>query len=140
MLVPWNWRKKVRDGEAHALPGVLVHRFRLRSGENFLEARIVSQRVPLPAQTQVGERNVPWIRIFNPIAFSLALAVSAILLGAPQVNAQCSELISGLRAPLGTALTNQGNLLVSETGTGAPGTGRISIAFHCHKQKKPINR
>jgi hypothetical protein len=71
--------------------------------------------------------NKNMLRIFNPIAFSLALAVSAILLGAAQVNAQCSELISGLRSPLGTALTNQGNLLVSETGTGAPGTGRISI-------------
>lgn len=67
------------------------------------------------------------LRIFNPIAFSLALAVSAILLGAAQVNAQCNELISGLRRPLGTALTNQGNLLVSETGTTALHSGRISI-------------
>jgi hypothetical protein len=44
-----------------------------------------------------------------------------------QASAQCTEFISGLELPLGTALTNQGNLLVSESGTGAAGTGRISI-------------
>ena len=36
-------------------------------------------------------------------------------------------MISGLQTPLGTALSNQGNLLVSETGTTTPNTGRISI-------------
>jgi hypothetical protein len=51
----------------------------------------------------------------------------AIIFGAAQANAQCTQIISGLRQPLGTALTNQGNLLVSETGTPAPNSGRISI-------------
>lgn len=45
------------------------------------------------------------------------------------VNAQCpaDELVSGLRFPLGMALSNQGNLLVSETGTVELHSGRISI-------------
>jgi hypothetical protein len=45
------------------------------------------------------------------------------------VQAQCSpdELISGLQIPLGIAQSNKDNLLVSETGTSAPNTGRISI-------------
>jgi hypothetical protein len=49
------------------------------------------------------------------------------LLAGAQANAQCTEVTSGLREPLGTALTNQGNLLVSETGTTALHSGRISI-------------
>ncbi len=50
-----------------------------------------------------------------------------LLLATAHADAQCTELVSGLREPLGTALTNQGNLLVSESGTGAPSSGRISI-------------
>ncbi len=64
------------------------------------------------------------------IAFSLALSVVTTLTAA-QANAQCAEVVSGLRQPLGTALSNQGNLLVSETGTtalrSARTSGRISI-------------
>ncbi len=67
------------------------------------------------------------LRLFASVRFSLALAVLTVLLAGVQVSAQCPELISGLRTPLGTALTNQGNLLVSETGTTTPNTGRISI-------------
>lgn len=46
-----------------------------------------------------------------------------------QAQAQCpaSELVSGLREPTGTVLTNQGNLLVSENGTTELHSGRISI-------------
>jgi hypothetical protein len=60
------------------------------------------------------------------LIFTLALAVSLLVTAAP-ATAQCSEVTSGLRVPLGTALTNQGNLLVSETGTTALHSGRISI-------------
>ena len=67
------------------------------------------------------------LRILNSVAFSVALAASAAVLGAPQANAQCAGVVSGLREPLGTALSNQGNLLVSETGTKALNSGRISI-------------
>jgi hypothetical protein len=66
------------------------------------------------------------LRLFESIGFSLAI-VLAVLLTAAQASAQCTELISGLQLPLGTALTNQHNLLVSESGTGAAGTGRIFI-------------
>lgn len=71
--------------------------------------------------------NTQKLRLFASVRFSLALAVLTVLLATAQASAQCTELISGLQTPLGTALTNQGNLLVSETGTTAPNTGRISI-------------
>jgi hypothetical protein len=35
----------------------LVGRLRLRAGENFLEARIASQRIPFPPQTKISERD-----------------------------------------------------------------------------------
>ncbi len=60
------------------------------------------------------------------LILTIALGISLAVTAAP-ANAQCSEVISGLRAPLGTALTNQGNLLVSETGTMTLHSGRISI-------------
>ena len=71
--------------------------------------------------------NTQMLRFLSSVRFSFALAVLTVLLAAPQASAQCPELISGLQTPLGTALTNQGNLLVSETGTTIPNTGRISI-------------
>jgi len=71
--------------------------------------------------------NIKKLRFSTSIGFSLVVAVSTILLGATTASAQCNELISGLREPLGTALTNQGNLLVSETGTTTLNSGRISI-------------
>jgi hypothetical protein len=67
--------------------------------------------------------NTHKLRLFT----SVTLTLMAIIFGAAQANAQCTQIISGLRQPLGTALTNQGNLLVSETGTPAPNSGRISI-------------
>jgi hypothetical protein len=36
-----------------------------------------------------------------------------------QAVGECTEIASGLNLPVGTALTNLGNLLVSESGTGA---------------------
>src|SRR5215211_1492349 len=61
------------------------------------------------------------------IAFSIALSHVISLLVPAQANAQCNELISGLRQPIGTVLSNQDNLLVSENGTTAVLSGRISI-------------
>jgi hypothetical protein len=60
------------------------------------------------------------------LAFGLA-SMAVMLLAIAKASAQCTELISGLHEPLGSALTNRGNLLVSESGTGMPGSGRISI-------------
>ena len=71
--------------------------------------------------------NTGKLRTFTSISFSLALAVLTLTLAAAQASAQCTQVISGLRSPLGTALTNQGNLLVSETGTTDLNSGRISI-------------
>jgi hypothetical protein len=78
-----------------------------------------------PEMTRHTNKQLPGI--LTSIKFSLALAVATVLLASAQANAQCTEVISGLRSPLGTALTNQGNLLVSETGTTALHSGRISI-------------
>ena len=60
------------------------------------------------------------------LAFGLA-SMAVMLLAIAKASAQCTELIAGLHKPLGSALTNRGNLLVSESGTGAQGSGRISI-------------
>jgi hypothetical protein len=59
----------------------------------------------------------------------LAAVVALTALTALNIRAQCPvvELTSGLQMPLGIAQSNQKNLLVSETGTRTPNTGRISI-------------
>ncbi|MDQ3683973.1 MAG: ScyD/ScyE family protein [Acidobacteriota bacterium] len=66
----------------------------------------------------------------NTIKVLLTLmAVAALSLVGAEVRAQCppDALTSGLQNPLGITQSNKNNLLVSETGTGAPGSGRISI-------------
>jgi hypothetical protein len=56
------------------------------------------------------------------------LGGAGLLAGVPTEAADCQVLASGLRAPIGSVITNQGNLLVSETGTAnVPASGRISI-------------
>src|SRR5215510_9846106 len=60
-------------------------------------------------------------------SFSLGLVILIVLFGNLEASAQCTEFISGLRLPLGTVLSNQGNLLVSETGTSSIDSGRISV-------------
>ena len=47
--------------------------------------------------------NKKALLILNSFAFSVALAVSAILFAGAQANAKCNELISGFREPNGTA-------------------------------------
>jgi hypothetical protein len=67
------------------------------------------------------------LRRLTSLSFSLALLSLTITLANAPASAQCNEVINGLRAPLGTTLTNQGNLLVSESGNVTPNSGRISI-------------
>lgn len=59
----------------------------------------------------------------------LALLAAILLFAGSKALAQCptTELVSGLRMPLGIARSDQGNLIVGETGTSEPNTGRISI-------------
>jgi hypothetical protein len=71
--------------------------------------------------------NKHLLRIFALIKFSLALAVSTALFAGTQASAQCTQLTSGLQIPLGITQSNQGNLLVGESGTPSPNTGRISV-------------
>ena len=59
----------------------------------------------------------------------LALIASAALLLGGEVSAQCpvTQLTSGLLNPLSITQSNQGNLIVSESGTAVPNSGRISL-------------
>src|SRR5215204_3493854 len=73
-------------------------------------------------------------RIFHLLAavkLLPALAAAAVLFGCTQASAQVvcpvTQVTAGLRRPIGITQSDQGNLLVSETGTPAPDTGRISI-------------
>src|SRR5215475_48194 len=58
---------------------------------------------------------------------NLITMTAAVLLMSRGVMGQCSLTYSGLQVPLGITQSNLGNLLVSESGTGANFTGRISI-------------
>ncbi len=53
--------------------------------------------------------------------------IASVLVSAIEAQAQCTEVVSGLRMPVGVSHSNLDNLIVSETGTGALHTGRISI-------------
>ena len=72
------------------------------------------------------------------MVFGLA-SMAVMLLATAKASAQCTELIAGLHAPLGSALTNRGSLLISETGTGAPGSGRISIVEPSGNRRTLLN-
>lgn len=60
---------------------------------------------------------------------SLAVLAATVMLASGDAAAQCpvTELASGLQLPLGITQSNQDNLIVGETGTTTPNTGRISL-------------
>ena len=64
---------------------------------------------------------------FTSVGLSLTLVAAIILFAAAPASGQCTEVVSGLRFALGITQSNQGNLIVSETGTVVLHTGRISI-------------
>jgi hypothetical protein len=67
-------------------------------------------------------------RLCASIGFSLTLVAVTVLLSVAPAMAQCSEVVAGLRSPLGITQSNKNNLIVSETGTvGVLHSGRISI-------------
>jgi len=56
------------------------------------------------------------------------LAGAGVLAGGIAGAADCTVVASGLRSPIGSAFTNQGNMVVSETGiANVPASGRVSI-------------
>ncbi len=63
-------------------------------------------------------RSTRWIAVIGLVA-----------LASFEARGQCpvTELTSGLQIPLGITQSDQGNLIVSETGTNVPNKGRISI-------------
>ncbi|MDQ6861374.1 MAG: ScyD/ScyE family protein [Verrucomicrobiota bacterium] len=58
---------------------------------------------------------------FAPFTAAILILLSG------RAGAQCTQVATGLHEALGTALTNQGNVLVAESGTAAARSGRISI-------------
>jgi len=57
----------------------------------------------------------------------LCVVAASVVFSNLQGRAQCPALVSGLHEPMGTVLTNHGNLVVSENGTTGLHSGRISI-------------
>ncbi|HEY5761008.1 MAG TPA: ScyD/ScyE family protein [Steroidobacter sp.] len=73
--------------------------------------------------------NIPVIRTFARAISGVAIVAGGLLsnLDAAATDS-CKTIADGLRAPIGSALTEQSNLLVSETGiVNVPASGRISI-------------
>src|SRR5438477_8237704 len=67
-------------------------------------------------------------RVVAPAASCLIAAAATWSLAVGEASAQaCTQFASGLEWPLAIAQSNQGDLIVSESGTGTPNTGRISI-------------
>ncbi|MBA3571888.1 MAG: hypothetical protein H0W34_07940, partial [Pyrinomonadaceae bacterium] len=60
-------------------------------------------------------------------AAAAAFVSSLVALAGDNAMAQCTELVSGLLRPIGITQSKKDNLLVSESGTTTPNTGRISI-------------
>jgi hypothetical protein len=58
---------------------------------------------------------------------SVLVLITAFLLGAVRAQAQCTTILSDLREPIGSGLTDQGNILISESGTVEAHTGRLSL-------------
>ncbi|MCK9539823.1 ScyD/ScyE family protein [Dokdonella sp.] len=73
-----------------------------------------------------GARAVP-LRRLGAFALALALLVGANLPGPARAEGQCTPILSGLRLPVSSLMTEQGHLLISESGNGSPNSGRISI-------------
>jgi hypothetical protein len=67
------------------------------------------------------------LRFFPSVTFLLSLLVSVLSFAGGDARAQCTEVVSGLNSPLAITQSNQGNLIVSETGSGALHSGRLSI-------------
>jgi hypothetical protein len=61
------------------------------------------------------------------VAVMIALSPMLTVVDASAQLCPGTTVTSGLRRPMGMALSNQGNVLVSETGTATPNSGRISI-------------
>jgi hypothetical protein len=72
--------------------------------------------------------NKRTLHLLASVRFSLLVAAAVMVAGA-HARAQCPApvLTSGLQLPLGITQSNQDNLIVSESGTTTPNTGRISI-------------
>lgn len=95
------------------------------------EIRAVSTLARADGKSQntkkAGKPHARLLIRMGSFAFTLALVVSVALPGTVRAQAQCTGLLSGLRLPVGSTLTDHGRLLIGESGDGSAGSGRISI-------------
>lgn len=73
------------------------------------------------------------------LGLSLALAIASVLPITAQAQGQCVATASGLRLPVGSTMTDSGNLLVAESGDGGAESGRISIIDRNGKRRTLID-
>ena len=73
--------------------------------------------------------KMPNKNVRSHLAITSIAAFAFAILAAVSAQAQCpvTELISGLQRPLGMTFSNKNNLIVAESGTATPNSGRISI-------------
>lgn len=64
---------------------------------------------------------------------------AAVFLAAASAHAQCTEITSGLRQPIGMALSSKGNLFVAESGSADLQSGRITIVDPSGNQRTLID-
>ena len=73
------------------------------------------------------------------LALALALAAAAAVPGLAAAQSQCTPVLDGLKTPVGSLLSHQGNLLVAESGDGSAGSGRISVVDRHGKRRTLID-
>jgi hypothetical protein len=115
MLTPQPQNHPNRDVD-HQAPGAIVD---AQDGlkRSRMSTHIRSRRIARIGRCTVSAR----------VAVMIALSPMLTVVDASEQLCPGTTVTSGLRRPMGMALSNQGNLLVSETGTATPHSGRISI-------------
>lgn len=73
--------------------------------------------------------NTPIRRLLGALNVSLVVTFTTLLLAGAEARGQCpvDVVTGGLQAPIGITQSNQGGLIVAETGTPTPNTGRLSV-------------
>ena len=107
-----------RDGD-HKAPGAIVDAQDGPKQRSRMSTHVRSSRI-----TRIGRCTVS---AKGAVMVALSLMLTVVDASAQLCPGTTVTVTSGLRRPMGMALSNQGNVLVSETGTATPHSGRISI-------------
>lgn len=122
--LPWFALPPAIDPVAVPVSGAFIH----RQMENIVDKTsiVVAETRTIAIAGRLGRRSRKTGRAAS-LACALALVIAAAMPGMAQAQAQCTPLLSGLRLPVGSVLTDHGRLLIAEAGDGSSGSGRISI-------------